>query len=146
LVGRTVIGRRWEEELSVGERLSLWWEMLTLRKGGNTETDYLYAVVLYIFLVPSRIVGFQPILRLLSCARRTPVQAATSCDASPYFERRRFITAFVSLHSRGGGGGDTRTQNWVLATRRPFWTVATIAEAVQNSDTPSLSLAQSGSA
>jgi len=27
-----------------------------------------------------------------------------------------------------------RTQNWVLATPRPFWTVVTIAEAGQNSD------------
>jgi len=37
--------------------------------------------------------------------------------------------------------GDTRTQNWVLETTRPFWTVATIAELDQNSDP----LAQSGS-
>jgi len=30
--------------------------------------------------------------------------------------------------------GDTRTQNWVLTTPQPFWTVATIAEVGQNSD------------
>ena len=40
--------------------------------------------------------------------------------------------------------GDTRTQNWGLATPRPFWTVATIAEVGQNSD-PLLSLAQPSS-
>jgi hypothetical protein len=32
--------------------------------------------------------------------------------------------------------GDTRTQNWVLATLRPFWTVTIIAGAGQNSKPP----------
>ena len=44
------------------------------------------------------------VISSLSRTRRTPVQAAASCDASPYFERRRFITVFVSLHSSSISG------------------------------------------
>jgi len=72
---------------------------MRLYPGSIRIRQRIYGQVISTIYLSGTFVGSQPILRLLSRTHRTPVQAAASCNVSPYFERRRFITVFVSQHS-----------------------------------------------